>query len=118
MSAPIVRPDWPSSGVDHCKDCGALTVFDDLHGQPQCVRCFDRAFAAARACYACEQDASGGRDEQGRPQCQTCRDIAQCSCYACGQVTACRDEQGRPLCPSCWDARDDARSYEHASGGR
>lgn len=45
MSAPM-RPDWP---VDACKDCGVLTVFDDLNGQPQCVRCFDRAFATARA---------------------------------------------------------------------
>jgi hypothetical protein len=39
-------------------------------------------------------------------------------CYACRQATRGRDEDGRPMCLRCHDERDDARSYEIASGGR
>lgn len=57
--------------VDKCKDCGALTVFDDLYGRPQCTVCFDKAHVRP-ACVVCGEPAPAPERHQ-RPTCDRCR---------------------------------------------
>lgn len=48
------------SDLDHCKDCGALTVFDNLKGEAQCVACFDNDNEAAYERRMARELAGGG----------------------------------------------------------